>query len=116
MNIVIKETNARESLEIIDPRTGVNWIQDFIGNAGALSDGQFEWDDELDAYVCDQETFDWWQKVVEENQELENRIFELEDKHGREAVYAVITDAGSNDLEDHARYVNQALDEAFGDE
>ena len=43
---------------------GAPYIADFAGNAGALSDGQFEWNEERDAYVCDQATYDWWAAVV----------------------------------------------------
>ncbi|MDD5330220.1 MAG: hypothetical protein PHX38_09460 [Sulfuricella sp.] len=114
MKIIIKETSAVETLSIIDPKSGVDYIYDFIGNAGALIDGQFEWDEDRDAYVCDQETFDWWDTVVTANQSLEDRIHELVHERGFETVYAVIHAAGSVDLEDHAANVNQALDEAFG--
>ena len=113
MKIIIKETSAVETLSIIDPKSGVDYISDFIGNTGALNDGQFEWDEDRDAYVCDQETFDWWDTVVTANQSLDDRIHELVEEHGSEAVYEVIRAAGSVDLEDHAANVNQALDEAF---
>lgn len=112
MDIIIKETGARELLEILDPNTGVDWIQDFIGNYDAFSDGQFIWDEEQDAYLCDQVTFDWWAKVVADHELLENRIFELYKEYG-DKVYDVIIDAGNVDLEDHAAAMNAALDEAF---
>lgn len=114
MKIIIKETSAVETLSIIDPKTGVDYISDFIGNTGALIDGQLEWDEDRDAYVCDQETFDWWDTVVTANQSLDDRIHELVKEHGSAAVYEVINSAGSVDLEDHAANVNQALDGAFG--
>jgi hypothetical protein len=115
MKIIIKETSAVETLSIIDPKSGVNYISDFIGNTGALNDGhQFEWDEDREAYVCDQETFDWWDTVVTANQSLDDRIIELVKEHGSEAVYEVIHAAGSVDLENHAANVNHALDEAFG--
>jgi len=114
MKIIIKETYAIETLSIIDPKSGVDYISDFIGNTGALIDGQFEWDEDRDAYVCDQETFDWWSTVVTANQALDDRINALVQEHGSETVYEVIHAAGSVDLEDHAPNVNQALDEAFG--
>lgn len=114
MKIIIKETSAVETLSIIDPKSGVDYISDFIGNTGALIDGQFEWDEDHDAYVCDQEAFDWWSAVVTANQALDDRIHDLVQEHGSEKVYEVIHAAGSVDLEDHAANVNQALDEAFG--
>lgn len=114
MKIIIKETSAVETLSIIDPKSGVDYILDFIGNTGALIDDRFEWDEERDAHVCDQETFDWWDTVVTANQSLDDRIRELVKEHGSEAVYEVIHAAGSVDLEEHAANVNQALDEHFG--
>lgn len=117
MKIIIKETNEVKELSIIDPNSGVDYIDDFIGNTGALNDGQFLWDDEddaADAYICDQETFDWWDKVVSDNQALEDRIHALQQEHGYDAVHDAVMDSYANDLEDHADCVNQALDEAFG--
>lgn len=114
MNIIIKESGARHTLSIIDPESGVNYIQDFIGNAGALIDGQFEYDDDQDAFVCDQATFDWWIAVVSDNQSLNDRIHDLKQEHGFDAVTAVIGSSGIVDLEDYAPLENQALDQAFG--
>lgn len=113
MKIIIKETSAVETLSIIDPKSGVDYIADFIGNTGALIDGQFAWDADRDAYVCAQDTYDWWDAVVTANQALYDRIHDLVQDHGLEAVYEVIDAAGSVDLEDHAANVNQALDEAL---
>ena len=114
MKIIIKETSAVQELSIIDPKSGVDYIGDFIGNTGALFDGQFEWDYDLDAYVCTQETFDWWDTVVTDNQLLDDRIHDLIQEHDLETVYKVVYAADTIDLEDHAASVNQALDEAFG--
>lgn len=113
MKIIIKETSAVETLSIIDPKSGVDYINDFVGNTGALIDGQFKWDEDRDAYVCDQETFVWWDTVVTANQSLNDRIHELVKEHG-ETVYEVISATAGVDLEDHAANINQALDEAFG--
>jgi len=116
MNIIIKETGKVETLSIIDPKTGVNYISDFIGNQGALSDGQFTFDENKDGWVADQATFDWWDKVVDDNQKLVDRVSLLSAEHGAESVYAAITEAGNVDLEDHAANINQALDDAFSTE
>lgn len=114
MKIIIKETSAVESLSIIDPKPGnVDYISDFIGGTGAFTDGKFFWDEDSNAYVCDQKTFDWWHTVVKDHQALVNRINNLVQKHGRGVVFKVVlaVDVG---LEDNAEYVNKALDEAFG--
>lgn len=114
MDIIIRETGQRESLAIIDPKTGVNYIGDFAGNTGALNNGQFEWCEEAGAYYCDQATYDWWDRVVRDNEALDYRIHALAAEHGSEAVEAAIEAALGRDLEDHAAAVNGALDEAFG--
>lgn len=114
MKILIKETSETKTLSIIDPKSGCDYISDLIGNEGALNDGQFSWGEDHDAYLCEQDTFDWWDAVVTANQALNYRIHDLVQDHGVEAVYKVIHAAGSVDLEDHAANVNQALDEAFG--
>lgn len=116
MNILIKETLAVETLSIIDPKSGVDYISDFIGNTGALIDGQFAWDEEKNTYVCDQETFNWWNKVVGEHQALNYRIQDLTEEHGSEAVNDAYIDQERChvDLEDLPYQINTALDEAFG--
>lgn len=81
MNIKIKESGERKSLCITDD-TGINWVQDLIGNTGALGDGQFAWSDEDDAYLTDQVTFDWWEKYIADckatDAEIERLAEELE--------------------------------------
>lgn len=114
MKIIIKETSEVKTLSIVDPKSGIDYVADFIGNTGALIDGQFVWDEDHDAYMCDRETFDWWDAVVTDNQLLEDRIYGLVQEHGSDAVYNAIYAAGSVDLEDHAANANRALDEVFG--
>lgn len=111
MEIIIKETGVTETLEIIDPTTGVNYIADFIGNTGALIDDQFEYNDETDEWSCDQDTFDWWNRVIDENQKLNYRMQDLISEYGQDAIYDAIAGAGDVDLEDYAGSINQALDE-----
>ncbi|NUZ10172.1 hypothetical protein HUZ36_05205 [Pseudoalteromonas sp. McH1-7] len=118
MEIIIKETSAIETLSIIDPATGCCYIQDFIGNEDGLGSEshQFHYDDESGKYVCSQETFDWWSKVVNDNQALNYRIAELCEIHDAVDVYEVVNSNPSNDLEDLAYHVNACLDQAFGEE
>jgi hypothetical protein len=114
MKIFIKETSASAVLSLIDPKSGTEYASDFVGSEGATSDGQFTWDEALDAYVCDQATFDWWDTVVTDHQALDDRTHALVQIHGLHEVYEVIDSAGSGDLENHAANVNQAFDAAFG--
>lgn len=113
MKFYIKETKSYAKLSIIDPKTDQDFIKDFIGNHGALIDGQFDYDEELDAYVCSEDTFNWWYWVVEENQALRHRINEIIDdlKVDSEKVHSVVYDASLCDLEDLASNTNKALDD-----
>lgn len=115
MNIKIKETGKQETLELIDRKTGVYWEGDLIGNYDGLGDGdhQFKYDEDSDTYICSQDTFDWWQKVLADQQELEDRLEELKEEHGNETVSKVLESVGSYDLEDQAAAINAVLDEAF---
>lgn len=114
MKVIIKETKATRTFELIDPKSGVNYVTDFIGNAGGFVNGDFSWNEEQGAYVCNQDSYDWWEKVIADNQALDHRISELSEKHGNDAVSDVVLAAATTDLEDHAGAVNFALDEAFG--
>lgn len=114
MDIIIKETGKIETLSIIDSKTGVDYIADFIGNTGALTDGQFVLDEDSNAYICDQATFDWWLDVVTNNQAINERINTLSKEHGVEVVLDAVSEAGGVDLENYAGCAEHALDEAFG--
>jgi len=59
MNIVIRETGEARQLAV----TSVEAL-DLLGNAGALTDGQFVWDESADAWVCDAVTYDWWAAYI----------------------------------------------------
>jgi hypothetical protein len=115
MNCYIKETKQIKTLELISAQTQCDFLADLMGNYGALNDGQFVFDAERDAYICAQETFKWWDNVIDEHQELEYRIHELIQEHGRDAVLEVIEDAGDGDLESHASRMNRALTHTFGE-
>ena len=112
MKLFIKETSAIETLSIIDPRTGCDYIFDFVGNTGAF-DREFEATDENADFAISQADYDWWAKVGADNQALEYRIAELAAEHGYDRVVDVVASTGS-DLEDYAAAANAALDEEFG--
>lgn len=113
MELYIKDTGAIETLAIIDPKTGCDYIFDFVGNTGAF-DREFEATDNENAdFAISQADYDWWAKVVADNQALEYRIAELAAEHGYERVMDVVTSI-SSDLEDYAAAANTALDEEFG--
>ena len=113
MKLYIKETGKIETLSIIDPKTGCDYIFDFVGNTGAF-DREFEKTDNENAdFAISQADYDWWAKVVADNQALDYRIADLVAKHGYDRVMDAVMDA-SSDLEDDAAAANAALDEEFG--
>lgn len=105
---------SKKELDLINPENGANWISDFIGNTGAFEDGTFTYDEEKDAYIVSQDDYEWWEGIVRQQEELDERIYELKQEHGSEAVSEVVKDAADTDLEDRASAINAALDEAYG--
>ena len=106
MKIIIIETRSTETLSLIDRKTGEDYIADFVAGYDDISQ------DEEGQLVCETHyAFDWWKKVIEDRQELEDRLDDMREKYGREAVYKVIEDFPQVDLEDEAREFNAALDE-----
>lgn len=113
MKVQVKETGAIVMLSLID-KNGINWISDYIGNWGATSDGQFIRSEDGEAdYVAEQETVEWWVKAIDAQQALDNRVDELKEEHGSEAVENVLNEVIENDLMDGISAFNAALDEAF---
>lgn len=113
MKLYIKDNGAIETLAIIDPKTGCDYIFDFVGNTGAF-DREFEKTDENADFAISQVDYDWWAKVVADNQALEYRIAELVAKYGYDRVMDAVTSI-SGDLEGYAAAANAVLDEEFGD-
>lgn len=107
--------NSKElDLTLIDPNTGICYATDFIGNHGALRDGQFRYCEDTHRYYSDKSTYEWWEKIISAQQDLEYRIKKLESEYGFDRVQDIIAYADDADLEYHACSVNNALDDAFG--
>lgn len=106
MKIIVN--GSVENIDIIDPRTGISWIADFLGNYGA----DMTTDDDGRAYM-DREEFDWWSTVAEQYQAADNRFYELmqaADEDGRDALRAE-QGAISCDLEDFPAALQRVCDE-----
>ncbi|NCC05839.1 MAG: hypothetical protein EOM37_17775 [Proteobacteria bacterium] len=73
MDVQIIETGARVELSIIDPKSGMDWTNDLMGNYGALPD----YDDETDAYMMSQADYDWWASLIDDYQRADYRMYEL---------------------------------------
>ncbi|WP_338709230.1 hypothetical protein [Paenibacillus amylolyticus] len=115
INVVIVGTSTFQTLSLIDPNTGVDWVKDLIGNFNGFNDGQFVWDESQGAYLATQETYDWWTKVLSDHSALTERIAEVKNLTNKvEEVDQIVWAASDCDLEDQATRVNAALDEAYG--
>ena len=112
MKLYIKETGAIETLSIIDPKTGCDYIADFIGNTGAF-EREFEKTDKAD-YAIRRIDYAWWAKVVADNQALEWRIMRLVEEYGYDRVMTALNRNDSCDLGDYALTAHTALNDAFG--
>lgn len=113
MKIVIKETGKEEVLELIDRDSGVNYVTDFIAAAGGFNQVEFVWDRDSATGVCDADTFEWWSDVICDNQSLDDRIHNLVDTHGWEAVMEIVSSVEKTHIDSHASAVNAKLDEVF---
>lgn len=112
ITVKIRETGETKELELIDQKTGCSWVVDFIGNTGAMNDGQFEYDEDNGVYLCDQGTFDWWDEIITKQDELDTRIAEMCEEYDFDTIMDIVwnaTEAGT-DLENEADYINQELD------
>lgn len=94
----ILTNNKIKTLEIVDPKTGCNWVRDLIGNAGGF-DG-YDYDKEL--YTMTKDTYDWWANYLKAEQALQNRASELKsslNNDDAEKFEQDMINAGGNDLE-----------------
>lgn len=109
MNVQIAGTTKLETLSITD-RNGINYAADMIGNYGFEG---FHYDAENNVYACDQDTFEWWERVLAAHQQVNDRIAELSSVYGSDKVQEIVSAVGDYDLEDLPGAINSALDEAF---
>ena len=109
MDIKIIETGELVELTLIDPKTGLCWINDLMGNSDELPD----YDDEENAYPMTQVDLGWWKELTEAYQAADNRKNELlndltGDKY--DVAFAAF-EAINGDLEDYPRFLDQVCDE-----
>lgn len=118
INFLIEETGKIESLKLIDSKSGVDFINEYIGQTGAFAKGSefSHYDFKTDAYKCSQSVYEWWKKRINEQQQLIFRIHKLEGEFGMCEVERVINNVEVIDVESEAHLINLALDKAFGKE
>lgn len=111
MEIVIEETKQIKQLSIIDPKSGVNWASDLVGNHIMPSDYQTNEDGVL---IMDEATYDWWYTLCSDLENAEARKAELlallHDEQW-ETACEMFNEVGNCDLEDTPPYTNVVCDE-----
>lgn len=114
MRIFVKELNDYRELSITDSN-GLDWTEDFMEIDHLQNTGQFSYDDDLDAWVCNKDEYEWWKDYINDYCGVEERLEEVREIYGCEAVEEAIKDAYCGDAEDIPGAVNMALDDAFGE-
>lgn len=126
MEIVIKETGAVETLLLIDSSTGCDWFDDLVGNHdGFGDDSEFQFVKETDEdglytgrYITSEANFEWWEDIVCQINNVDNRIDNLKNEFGVERVDEVVYQCnyGNTDLEYYAVELHRWLDDEFGED
>jgi len=113
MKVQIKETGEIKYLGIIDRKSGVDFIKDFIGNHNGFSN--WEYNDDLEIYIVSEDDYEWWSTVIRNEEDLMDLVDELKEDHPDEwyVIDQIVSDAGNDDLEVRALYAIANLKEYF---
>lgn len=114
MECEIIETGEIKILNIVDRATGIEWTQDLIGNAGAITDGQFEWSDGDNAYLVSQDNYDWWEQYIGDYADTEDDIVALSEYINcdpSEIFWRIHEEAYGADYGDHRKNAIRVLNE-----
>jgi len=110
MKITTIDTGKSETLNITDPKSGIDWTTDLLGNHDALP----EYDADTDSYQMSQDDYEWWSDLINRYQEADNRFYELcqelpenERNELREAAQGI-----SVDLENYPEALTTVCDDA----
>jgi len=68
--IEIKETGRTEEIIVIDPKTGIDWSADLIGN----TDPEIEGYNDDGGMIMTQENFNWWENYCNEYEKADNLV------------------------------------------
>lgn len=116
MKVIITETGTEETLSAILARTGCDYTEDLIGNAGAFSDGQFEQIEDTGVYRCDQRTYDWWAAVIEDYNAASVAVEEAKALGvWTDDVAAAYLYMECNDMDTHAAFCRQFVENLVSD-
>jgi hypothetical protein len=89
----------------------LDYIVDGVNHAEEFAVG-LDWSEEHNAYVADQETYDYWVEMIGLQQQVNTLAAELSEEHGLDVVEQALADVGDNaDLEADLRGQLAALTE-----
>ncbi len=86
MEFIINGTNERKELHYIDARTGVDCINDVIGNSGAIGD-YITYDEDAGVYRINQEDYEWWDEYITQAQEDAEELARLREEFDQRDEY-----------------------------
>ena len=113
MEIRIKETGKIEHLELIDPKSGVCWVRDLMGNHDATPPMEQDTEGyETGRYMMAQYDFNWWSNLCRAYQESSDREEDIRwslNPEKREEFEQELS-AINCDLEDIPAIVNEICD------
>jgi|GEM_PF-2886223 len=127
ITVLIVETGKTKSLSAIDPKTGVNWISDLLGNSGVydlpVDNGGVvpiaDDDGPTGVYRCSKDTYDWWVEYIAGMEDTADDLDQLSEDLGEAGLDAndIIqreywSEVGGVDMEDE-RGQSTALIEAI---
>jgi hypothetical protein len=110
MKVTIIETNESKTLNITDPKSGMDWTNDLLGNHGALP----EYSDDTDSYRMSRDDYEWWSDLIDRYQAADDRYYELRQSlPGDEAEALQNAAQGINcDLEYYPAALQELCDES----
>ncbi len=110
MQVIIKETSQAATLTLIDRKTGVNYVADYIGNTGAFNR---EFERVGDDWCISQDDFDWWDAVIAKQQQSNDLQAEYLETHSYDELFSLLEQVPACDLEDAVAQEIELLQEAI---
>ena len=110
MEIYNTDTGKTHTLRMIDPQTGIDFVADWMGR---IDSSDLFWNEEEDRLEGDSAEIDWWIKTQNDYQEMYDLIHELKEKHGSEAISAVLETIGDYEFELQAKETLSVLRSKF---
>jgi hypothetical protein len=110
---IYNTTTAKEvSMTIIDRKTGCEWTNDLIGNAGALN-----YNSDREMAEMSQEDYEWWSNTIEGLEKIEDLTEEakelLSSEDFEELQETLMNEGNASDYEQHIATLTAILNEVI---